>query len=743
MPEMAKKKQDELEILRTRLSEAEETLEAIRSGEVDALVVGGAEGDQIYTLRGADHPYRLLLQEMNEGAATVTPEGTVLYCNKRFAEMLRRPLEKVIGYSLEEFTDFRSQTLLEALLGSGRYIRVKEEIAFTTPSGRVPVYCSIGPLDLDDLECLILIATDLTEQKRSEEILASGKLASEILEHAVEAIVVCDEAGVVTRASRAAHALAGANVLHRRFDDVFRLVEKNGAGLSCSVAAGGAAGEASIIATCLEGRTIQGAEVEFVRPDGRKFDLLMSAGPLRGAREESRGCVFTLTDITGLKEAEEELKHSQAQLSAELSDTKLLQGISAALIQEEDAQGLYEKILDAAGAIMRSDFASMQMLYPERGKAGELRLLASRGFTPEAEKLWEWVTYDTESSCAAALRGARRIIITDVKKADNPPAIARDVYLENDIHAMQSTPLFSRGGNVVGMISTHWRQPHEPSERDLRLFDIIARQAADLIERKRAEDALRESEDKLRRQARELEQQLIASGRLVALGEMTASMAHEFNNPLGIVLGFVDDLLMDKPPSDPEYQALKIMQEETKRCQKLIQDMMQYARPRSMEKRRCDAGEIVQKSMQLVASRLHKQKVESIVEIEPDLPPIEADRRQIEQVLVNLYLNAMDAMPGGGKLNVSVRCDGEASLAIAVSDTGMGITDDDLPKIFQPFFSARKKSGLGLGLPICSRIVANHGGKIEVESRPGTGTTFRISLPAECAEAALKKQSAA
>jgi PAS domain S-box-containing protein len=743
MPEMAKKKQDELEILRTRLSEAEETLEAIRSGEVDALVVGGAEGDQIYTLRGADHPYRLLLQEMNEGAATVTPEGTVLYCNKRFAEMLRRPLEKVIGYSLEEFTDFRSQTLLEALLGSGRYIRVKEEIAFTTPSGRVPVYCSIGPLDLDDLECLILIATDLTEQKRSEEILASGKLASEILEHAVEAIVVCDEAGVVTRASRAAHALAGANVLHRRFDDVFRLVEKNGAGLSCSVAAGGAAGEASIIATCLEGRTIQGAEVEFVRPDGRKFDLLMSAGPLRGAREESRGCVFTLTDITGLKEAEQELKHSQAQLSAELSDTKLLQGISAALIQEEDAQGLYEKILDAAGAIMRSDFASMQMLYPERGKAGELRLLASRGFTPEAEKLWEWVTYDTESSCAAALRGARRIIITDVKKADNPPAIARDVYLENDIHAMQSTPLFSRGGNVVGMISTHWRQPHEPSERDLRLFDIIARQAADLIERKRAEDALRESEDKLRRQARELEQQLIASGRLVALGEMTASMAHEFNNPLGIVLGFVDDLLMDKPPSDPEYQALKIMQEETKRCQKLIQDMMQYARPRSMEKRRCDAGEIVQKSMQLVASRLHKQKVESIVEIEPDLPPIEADRRQIEQVLVNLYLNAIDAMPAGGKLTVSARCGAADKVTVTVTDTGIGISEDDLPKIFQPFYSAKKKSGLGLGLPICSRILANHGGDIQVESRPGTGTMFRFSLPVLQAETAVKSQSAA
>src|SRR5262249_49457828 len=261
--------------------------------------------------------YRLLLQEMNEGAATLTPEGRVLYCNKRFAAMLRRPLEKVIGYGLEEFTDLRSHALLEALLRSGRRERVKEEIAFTTPDGQVPVYCSVGPLELDDLACLILVATDLTEQKRGEEILASGQLASKILERAVDVIVVCDEKGIVTHASRAAHELAGANVLQRRFDDVFQLTSKN-VELTCTVTTNGNGKAASIVATCLEGRTIQGAEVELVRADGRKFDLLMSAGPLRGSRDQSRGCVFTLSDITRLKTAEEDLKRSQAQLSAEL-----------------------------------------------------------------------------------------------------------------------------------------------------------------------------------------------------------------------------------------------------------------------------------------------------------------------------------------------------------------------------------------------------------------------------------------
>ncbi len=566
-------------------------------------------------------------------------------------------------------------------------------------------------------------------------LLASGRLANEILEHAVDVIVVCDETGVITHASRAAHDLAGVNVLHRRFDDVFRLTANDGSGISCSVEAGGSLQYAPIVAACLEGRTVQGAEVVFIRADGRKFDLLMSAGPLRDAHEQSRGCVFTLTDIMRLKAAEEDLKRSQAQLSAELSDTKLLQRISAELIHEESVETLYEKILDAASAVMRSDFASMQMLYPERGAGGELRLLAFRGFTPEAARFWEWVAAGDDSSCAAALRGGRRVIVPDLETQDVIRAdAALAAYREAGIRSMQSTPLLSRGGKVVGMISTHWRQPHEPSERDLRLLDILARQAADLIERKRADDALRESEDKLRRQAAELEQQLIASGRLVSLGEITASMAHEFNNPLGIVLGFAEDILMEKQPSDPEYPALKIMQEETKRCQKIIQDLLEYSRPRSVEKCACDAGELVEKSLQLVANRLHKQKIELAAEVEPDLPPIEADPRQIEQVLVNLYLNAIDAMPNGGKLTVSARRAPEDAVTIVVADTGIGVAPGDLQKIFQPFFSAKKKSGLGLGLPISRRIVANHGGTIDVESRPGAGTTFRVGLPARRTE---------
>jgi PAS domain S-box-containing protein len=538
----------ELERLRNQLEEAQDTLEAIRTGAVDALVVSGSEGEQVYTLRGADHSYRLLLQEMNEGAATLMADGTILYCNNRFAGMLKAPLERVIGFPIKDFVEPADQTLLEALLRSGNQGRTKVEMTFATDEGgQVPVYCSISTVELSDVPCLCLVATDLTEQKRNEEILASEKLARNILERAVDVIVVCDEHGIVIQASRAAHELTSTNVLQQRFEDVLPLTTPEGTALSCSVEKP-ASGNGSFVTHCLGGRSVQGVEVEYRRPDGKKFCLLMSAGPLMDSQQESLGCVFTLTDVSRLKQAEEEL---------------------------------------------------------------------------------------------------------------------------------------------------------------------------------------RQSEQKLRSQAKELEEQLIASGRLVSLGEITASMAHEFNNPLGIVMGFAEDLLSEKDPSSPDYQPLKIIHAETKRCEKIIRDLLQFARPRAAEFEPTDVRSLIVGTIELVGNHLYKQKIEADTRIEDGLPEIHADRQQLEQVLVNLFLNAIDAMPEGGKLTVEGKLDSSGQVVISVCDTGYGIGAEDLGKIFQPFFSARKQRGMGLGLSICDRIIRHHGGSIEAESRPHQGTTFRIYLPVE------------
>lgn len=150
---------------------------------------------------------------------------------------------------------------------------------------------------------------------------------------------------------------------------------------------------------------------------------------------------------------------------------------------------VYEEIVDAALALMRSDYASMQMLFPERGTGGELRLLAFRGFNPQAAKFWEWVRADSRSTCGIALRDGQRVVARDITTCDfMVDSDDQQVYLQTGIRACQTTPLMARAGNVVGMISTHWRTPHQPSEDDFRPFDILAREAADLIERCRREE---------------------------------------------------------------------------------------------------------------------------------------------------------------------------------------------------------------------------------------------------------------
>jgi signal transduction histidine kinase len=240
---------------------------------------------------------------------------------------------------------------------------------------------------------------------------------------------------------------------------------------------------------------------------------------------------------------------------------------------------------------------------------------------------------------------------------------------------------------------------------------------------------LRNSEEVLRRQAGELEQQLLASGRLVAVGELTASMAHEFNNPLGIILGFAQGLLAEMDPADANFHHIQIIAEEARRCEKLVQELLEFGRPRKAEFTQVDIKSVVEKTLDLVSNRAANSHIGTSVSISDDLPAVRADMQQIQQLLLNLSLNAIDAMPQGGHLTLTADKNGATGVTLTIADTGSGIGSETLRRIFQPFYTANKRRGLGLGLPICDRIVKAHGGSISVESQPNVGTTFKVHLP--------------
>ena len=298
----------------------------------------------------------------------------------------------------------------------------------------------------------------------------------------------------------------------------------------------------------------------------------------------------------------------------------------------------------------------------------------------------------------------------------------------DQVHAVFAFPIKMRN-EVLGVIEFISQMVRQLDQDVLKTVQAVGGEIGQFAERMRAEAALRESEEHLRNQAQELEQQLLASGRLVAVGELTASMAHEFNNPLGIILGFAEGLLESMDPADPEYAHVRIIAEEAKRCEKLVQELLEFGRPKSADFIRTDVEQIIQKTVNLVQPHAAKNRVETSVRIQEELPLMCADPQQLQQILLNLTLNAVDAMPKGGTLSVGAARQASDGMLITVTDTGIGIDADLLPRIFQPFFTSKKRRGLGLGLPICDRIVKAHGGKISVKSRPGEGTTFEIYLP--------------
>ena len=301
----------ELADLRTRLAEAEETLRAIYHGAVDALVVHGPDEPQIFTLRGAQEPYRALVERMHEGALTVAPDGTILYSNRHFADLLECALEQIIGKPLATFVAPHESAAVAALLtdAAGRSVRRELSLARSDKS-MIPVLAAAGPLVVDDMSALLLIVTDLSAQKHSEEIAAAERFARSILEQATDFVLVTDRAGRVTKASWAAERLLNRPLVGQALTEAVPLE------LATSGAPGGPeAAPDAFLAAVLAGKSFHGLETRIRHDDLAERHFLLSAGPLYDNEAHGIGCILTLTDITDRKRAEEQ----QTTLVAELN----------------------------------------------------------------------------------------------------------------------------------------------------------------------------------------------------------------------------------------------------------------------------------------------------------------------------------------------------------------------------------------------------------------------------------------
>jgi PAS domain S-box-containing protein len=273
---------------------------------------------------------------------------------------------------------------------------------------------------------------------------------------------------------------------------------------------------------------------------------------------------------------------------------------------------------------------------------------------------------------------------------------------------------------------------------------LILGAVVDITERKKAEAALRQSKEELEKlvaqlrakeeEVRSMTQQLWQAAKLASVGELAASIAHELNNPLATIALRVESLLSHTPVGDPRRRALEIIAQESQRMSALVANLLQFSRRLPEQISTVDLRQELRQVVELVHHVLRKRQIQVVYELDPETPLIHADRQKLRQLFLNLFTNASDAMPQGGTLTLRSRPaqlgPDQPAVCLEIADTGVGIPAEQLDKVFEPFFTTKEEGrGTGLGLPICRRVVTDHGGTIRLTSQVGQGTTVTILLP--------------
>ncbi|RLB07923.1 MAG: PAS domain-containing sensor histidine kinase [Deltaproteobacteria bacterium] len=232
---------------------------------------------------------------------------------------------------------------------------------------------------------------------------------------------------------------------------------------------------------------------------------------------------------------------------------------------------------------------------------------------------------------------------------------------------------------------------------------------------------------------KEIEKHMLRADKLASLGKLSAGLAHEINNPLGMILGYTQLLLRYEKPETQRYSDLKIIEKHVRNCKAIVEDLLNFARSTETKKIESNINELLRDVLKVMEHQFEMNGIEIVADLNEELPNMTIDPEKIKQVFMNILMNAKDAIQGRGKITIKSDLNSrDNTVVITFSDTGCGIRSEDLPHIFDPFFTTKPTGkGTGLGLSVSYGIIQDHGGNIEVESKVDEGTTFIVTLPAK------------
>jgi signal transduction histidine kinase len=299
------------------------------------------------------------------------------------------------------------------------------------------------------------------------------------------------------------------------------------------------------------------------------------------------------------------------------------------------------------------------------------------------------------------------------------------------------------GDQILGIVDVERRDKNVFTQNDLldleSLAGILATVVSSADQYQRLQDSIRQlraTQDELRSRIeaqRSAESRLVQAAKLAAVGEMAAGIAHELNNPLTTVTGFVELTLADLPPESASRSDLELVLREAKRARDVVRRLLDFARQTESSRIRTDLVEVLNDVIELTRHLIHTSGVELFIDFPETLPWVSIDRNQMKQVFLNLIHNALQAMPSGGEIRLTTCAesrDGREWVKTIVRDNGQGILPEHKERLFEPFFTTKSdQGGTGLGLSVTYGIVTDHGGIIDVESEPGSGSSFIVWLP--------------
>jgi two-component system cell cycle sensor histidine kinase/response regulator CckA len=733
-------------------------------------------------IRGLDEVYRLMVEKTAEGALILTADGLIVFANPQIAALMGLPLERVAGSRIHEFVALEDHAGLEALLSARE--SAKAELRLRRSDGTTaPVYMAASRVPCGKVEYVTFIVTDLSEQKKQQEIILGANLLRSVLEHAPAAILVLDRDGRIVQASRAAKELARKPVLDRNFESVFSLRScQDGLDLRF---------EDIVSAIRREGK-IAGLEAVAAVPGGEAVNVIVHAGFL--GTDAEAGCLVTLFDVSALKRTEDALRASEERFRTLADNMAQLAWMADATgsifwfnrrwydftgTTLEEVQGWgWQKIHhpEHVNRVVAWFKRSMETgepcedTFPLRRKDGTYRWFLGRarpirnadgqvvrwfGTTTDITELREaeQSARESEQRYQALFESMQEGFAVGEIICDDAgnPVDWRYLQVNEALASIIGRPRDEIVGRTYREIfpDVPWRPAVETvgrvalTRRPARVepYGLGTRRSLDVIVYSPApgQFAAVLTDITARRQA---EERLRQSQKIESLGLLAGGVAHDFNNLLTVIMGSAS-VALEEYPSSKELNAIMSAAESAAR---LTRQLLAYAGKGYIAHRAIDLTQFVERTRSLIEASVPK-RVELAFQLASQLPAIEEDAGRVEQILINLVINAAEAIPPktDGRIEIATgTCEVTPEMArkvprydvapgpyvwLEVRDTGDGMNEATVERIFDPFFST-KFLGRGLGLAAVGGIVRTAKGFIEVRSKPGAGATFRVYLPA-------------